>query len=144
MYDSPARYDSATTDSHKKKGRPCKAVAMTAREYSGASSIHGFAYIIEPSHGPFLRVLWLAVVLGMAAVGVYLSIQVRHFKYYLPGSTSSYLLSTKVYEDWLEDPVLTTIKTTTKPISEIDFPSITICGQGTIDEVGSCHENKSA
>ena len=91
MYDSPARYDSAATESHKKtkKGRPCKAVAKTASEYSSASSIHGFAYIFEPAHGPFLRVLWLAVVLGMAAVGVYLSIQVRYFKLYLPGSTST-------------------------------------------------------
>ena len=140
MYDSPARYDSAATESHKKtkKGRPCKAISKTAKEYSSASSIHGFAYILEPAHGPFLRFLWLAVVLGMAAMGVYLSIQVRYFKFHIPGLLSSNLLSTKVYEDWLEDPVLTTIKTTTKPISEIDFPSITICGQGTIDEVGSC------
>ena len=96
MYDSPARYDSAATESHKKtkKGRPCKAVAKTASEYSSASSIHGFAYICEPAHGPFLRVLWLAVVLGMAAMGVYLSIQVRYLEFYLPGLISSYLLST--------------------------------------------------
>ena len=95
MYDSPARYDSAATESHKdKKGEPCKTISKTAREYSGASSIHGFAYIFEPAHGPFLRVLWLAVVLGMAAMGVYLSIQVRYLEFYLPGLISSYLLST--------------------------------------------------
>ena len=90
MYDSPARYDSAAKESHKnKKGRPCKAVAKTAREYSGASSIHGFAYIFEPAHGPFLRVLWLAVVLGMAAMGVYLSIQVWYFIIHIPDSKHS-------------------------------------------------------
>ena len=96
MYDPPARYDSAATESHKKtkKGRPCKAISKTAREYSGASSIHGFVYIFEPAHGPFLRVLWLVVVLGMAAMGVYLSIQVIYFKFYLPGLISSYFLST--------------------------------------------------
>ena len=41
----------------------------------------------------------------------------------------------QVYTDWQENPVLTSIKTTSKPIGEIDFPAITICGQGTIDQV---------
>ena len=48
---------------------------------------------------------------------------------------SQWFVSSKVYQDWQDDPVLTTIKTTTKPIRDIDFPSITICGQGTIDQV---------
>ena len=41
----------------------------------------------------------------------------------------------QVYQDWQDNPVLTTINTTTKPIRDIDFPAITICGQGTIDQV---------
>ena len=43
--------------------------------------------------------------------------------------------STQAYDDWQQDPVLNHLKTTGLPISEIDFPAITICGQGLIDAV---------
>ena len=85
MYDSPATYVSdAESHKGKKRRRCCKdcggggAFSKTAKEYSGASSIHGFAYIFEAAHGPFLRILWLLIVLFMAASGVWLSVQVRN------------------------------------------------------------------
>ena len=40
----------------------------------------------------------------------------------------------QAYIEWDENPVLTSLHTTAKPISELDFPSITICGQGSIAE----------
>ncbi len=30
--------------------------------------------------------------------------------------------------------MLTTVESTGHPVSELDFPAITICGQGTIDD----------
>ena len=85
MYDSPARYDS-DPESKKKKRKRCRdcggAFSKTAKDYSGASSIHGFAYIFEAAHGPFLRLLWLFIVLFMAAMGIWLSVQVRNFTTY--------------------------------------------------------------
>ena len=44
-------------------------------------------------------------------------------------------ISPQAYNDWQENPVLTSVKTTGKPISEMEFPAITICSQGTIDQV---------
>ena len=41
----------------------------------------------------------------------------------------------QAYNDWQDNPVLTTVQTTGMPISKIDFPAITICSQGTINEV---------
>ena len=41
----------------------------------------------------------------------------------------------QAYETWQDNPVLTSLHTTGLPISEIDFPAITICGQGSIYEV---------
>ena len=86
MYDSPARYVS-DRESEMNKRRRCKdcgggAFSKTAKDYSGASSIHGFAYIFEAAHGPFLRLLWLFIVLFMAAMGIWLSVQVRNFTTY--------------------------------------------------------------
>ena len=37
----------------------------------------------------------------------------------------------QAYETWQDNPVLTSLHTTGLPISEIDFPAITICGQGS-------------
>ena len=45
------------------------------------------------------------------------------------------LLSKKAYNDWQDNPVLTSVSTTAMPIAEIAFPAITICGQGSIAEV---------
>ena len=41
----------------------------------------------------------------------------------------------KTYNKWQDDPVITTVATPAYPISNIDFPSFTICHRGTIDEV---------
>ena len=45
----------------------------------------------------------------------------------------------QAYITWQDNQVLTTLHTTGLPISEIDFPAITICGQGSIYEVNKLH-----
>ena len=88
----------------------------TATEYSKASSLHGIQYILETErHLLGSRLLWLTIVISAAAVGV--------------------LWSRLAYHEWQGNPVLTSVHTTGKPISEIDFPAITICSQGSINEV---------
>ena len=36
-----------------------------------------------------------------------------------------------VYGDWIENPILTSVKTTGLPIKDIQYPTIIICGQGS-------------
>ena len=45
------------------------------------------------------------------------------------------MLLKQTYNDWVEYPTLNSLKTTGMPISEIDFPAITICGHGSLDAV---------
>ena len=40
-----------------------------------------------------------------------------------------------VYKDWQDAPVITVINTTSYPISNVDFPSITICSQGLAKDI---------
>ena len=40
-----------------------------------------------------------------------------------------------IYIGWQENPVVTTATTTALPVTEIDFPSVTICAQGFNAEV---------
>ena len=51
-------------------------------------------------------------------------------------------LPKKAYNNWQDNPVLTSVSTTAMPIAEIEFPAITICGQGSIAEV-RCHSERS-
>jgi hypothetical protein len=37
--------------------------------------------------------------------------------------------------DWQANPVLTTVNTTAYPVKMIEFPAVTICGQGMSDDV---------
>ena len=47
----------------------------------------------------------------------------------------SSLYTGMVYKDWQDDPIITVINTTSYPISNINFPSITICSQGLAKDV---------
>ena len=44
-------------------------------------------------------------------------------------------LSVNIYNSWQEDPVLTSVSTTGYSIQEMEYPSITICAQGAVNEV---------
>ncbi len=43
--------------------------------------------------------------------------------------------SITTYNDWIDNPVLTTVKTSALKIENIDFPALTICSQGVIDDI---------
>ena len=45
------------------------------------------------------------------------------------------LFSAQIYTDWKNDPVLTTIGTTGLDIQKMEYPSITICAQGAVNEI---------
>ena len=45
------------------------------------------------------------------------------------------LNQTQAYDDWQSNPTQTLLETAGMPISKTEFPSITICAQGSIHEV---------
>ena len=38
--------------------------------------------------------------------------------------------STRSYSDWQSDQVITTLKTTAKPVTDLSFPTVTVCAAG--------------
>ena len=83
----------------------------TLKEYSSSSTTHGIAYVFEDKTLRFERVLWIAVIFVAIYIGVSFSIS--------------------AYVEWQADPVLTSVGTTGYPIEKVEFPSITICAQGS-------------
>lgn len=91
----------------------------TVREYAEATSIHGIAYIFESGRLSFERLLWLVLVLVLGYLG--------------------FVLSKPLLDNFRDNPVLTTVHTSGHPIEKVEFPSITICGQGMVNQVvGEC------
>ena len=79
-------------------------VTAMIREFLEGSTIHGLAHI-STSTSRIARAAWFAIVLFC-------------FAYAINMISSS-------YKDWQESPVSTTI--TTHPITELDFPTVTVC-----------------
>ena len=85
------------------------AIEQTTKQYSENTTIHGIGYIFESGLSVLERLLWILVV----SLGIFFAI----------------LLSVTAYQNWQENPVLTTVATTGYPIEKVQFPAITICAQ---------------
>ena len=81
-----------------------------ADEYANRSTIHGISYIADRTLSLPDRLLWLVIFIVMAGLATW------------------FVLDS--YKDWQEDPVITTLHTVAKPVTELGFPAITICGAG--------------
>jgi hypothetical protein len=85
------------------------------KDYSEHSTIQGVIYIFQTNQTQVGKVFWSIVIIAMIILGTYWSIC--------------------AYQDWKENPVVTTIKTSALPIREISFPAVTICGQGMNSDI---------
>ena len=102
-------------DSDDNNTKNCPVVTKTVHEYAEATSIHGIAYIFESGRLSFERLLWLILVLVFGFM--------------------AFIISMPLLNNFLDNPVLTTVHTSGYPIENVQFPSITICGQGSVNEV---------
>ena len=83
------------------------------REYCEQTSLHGWFYTAT-SDRKIWRLLWLLIVLtsmGVASVFVY-----------------------KASEEFRKATVVTTIHSTTEPLSEVFFPAVTVCNINQVRE----------
>ena len=97
------------------KSKSCtnKSVGMisTLQDFSTQTSIHGMYYVDSNKHSRLGRILWmLMVVLALAC-------------------TTYQVVS--IWYQWSDDPVVTSLKTISLPVEQIDFPAVTICPQGS-------------
>jgi hypothetical protein len=85
------------------------------KDYSEYSTIQGILYIFQPNQTTFGKIFWIAVVVFMFMLGAFWSVE--------------------AYNGWQDNPVITTVGTTAYPIKRIEFPAVTICGQGNNEEI---------
>ena len=92
-----------------------KKINETVNEFAKATSIHGCPYIVHHRNSGLERLLWIIVV-GLAL------------------TFTAYQVAT-LYEEWQDEPVMTTLETVAEPIENIKFPAVTICPQGSRQEI---------
>ncbi len=88
---------------------PGKAFVNTSHEYAEAATVHGVSYACSRSLQLVPRILWVIIVLLFLTLAIYWSVI--------------------AYYEWVDNPVLTSVKTTGLPITQVQFPAITICAQ---------------
>ena len=93
---------------------PLSALAKTAKEFAEHTSVHGVGYVADKKVPIFSNLLWASVCLLSMSLAIYLSVE--------------------TYNQWQERPVITTLRNTAKPVTEIPFPTVTICGSGLFME----------
>ena len=96
-----------------KSGR--KRIVDTTKKYSSSTTIHGISYLSSDNVSKLERLLWISIVL--------LAIFFTTFQVI------------NLYDEWQAKPVITTLDTVALPIKEIEFPAVTICPQGSREEV---------
>ena len=85
------------------------------KDYSEYSTIQGIIYIFQTNQTTFGKIFWIAVVTFMVLLGTYWSVN--------------------AYNNWLDNPVITTVGTTAFAVKNIDFPAVTICSQGNNEDI---------
>ena len=102
---------------------------------SKVASVHGLRYIFEERLPSSDRILWSAAVFLCLLLSGTMVVQVGNWSLdetarenkSRAGDKNLVWFTSKVYLGWVESPVLTTITTTASDITELDFPTITIC-----------------
>ena len=87
----------------------------TVYEYASVCTPHGISYVFESDRLLVERLLWVLVVCIFAGCALRWSIL--------------------AFDDWQQNPILTSVATTGYPIEKVEFPAITICAQGAANDV---------
>ena len=92
-----------------------KNVLHTSKDYASVATAHGLSYIGNEEQSLGDRMLWVLIVV-------------------LAISFTIFQMST-LYKQWQNSPVITTLDTVALPIEKIRFPAITICPQGSLEDI---------
>ena len=85
------------------------------RDYSEYSTIQGVIYLFQSNQSQCGRMFWILVIISMLILGTYWSVT--------------------AYNDWTQNPVMTTVKTSALKVKHLEFPALTICGQGVSEAI---------
>ncbi len=87
--------------------RVSKSLRVTLQKFFEQTTINGFTYVADPANHIIVKVGWFILIIVFMVLASYLVV-----------------LS---FDDWSNNPTVTTIDSATFPIEELPFPSVTVC-----------------
>ena len=90
-------------------------VVTILQDYSSDSTIHGIQYLGNPKHSTCGRAFW---VITVCIALICTSVQIFNIWY-----------------QWIDYPVVTTLSTISLPVEKVDFPAVTLCPQGSTEDI---------
>ena len=98
----------------KKEREKKSTIVCTMKNYGLNATPHGLFYIADDGRPHFERMIWIVITtLAILFTG---------------------MQTMRLYKDWKDDPVVTSLDTVALPIENIEFPAVTICPQGSIKD----------
>ena len=98
-----------------KANKSCNDVRRTCKSYASKSTVHGLSYLSDDDTSGFEKCLWgFIIILGLALTTFQLVL---------------------LFDEWEDSPLITTLDTSFYPIDEIQFPQVTICPQGSVNNL---------
>jgi hypothetical protein len=85
-------------------------LALTARQWADVATVHGVSYISSTELPKLERLLWAVIVLAFLGMAVFLGY--------------------KTIDNYQNNRVITTLSNTSKAVTDLAFPAVTICSKG--------------
>ena len=100
----------AEATKYREEMSPWKTILHNIQQYGNHSSIHGIGYIFDQTSSIFNRFLWSILMIISLIIAS--------------------LIIRSSYTQWQRNKVITSLKTVAKPVTELEFPAVTICAAG--------------
>ena len=109
------KMDTSENIKNAKANKSCHDVRRTCKSYASKSTVHGLSYLSDDDTSGFEKCLWgFIIILGLALTTFQLVL---------------------LFDEWEDSPLITTLNTSFYPIDEIQFPQVTICPQGSVNNL---------
>ncbi len=95
-------------------------------EYFDATTVHGLSYI-KSGNSIWTRLLWVTWLFVVNSLNTYTFLNVIKLGIVITAFTIAGILIYDLLVDWDENPYLITLGSVQAPISEVQFPTVTIC-----------------
>ena len=109
-------------------------------DFLDTTTIHGFTYL-QGKHPAFCRTIWVSLkITFFYSVPNLLNLQILQMIIVAVAFSTAGILINAAFTQWEYNPTLTTLDTIAAPIDEIQFPTVTVCG----DHVANTPDNWAA
>ena len=97
-------------------------LVKTTQDFASRTTVHGIGYVFDPTIPIIDRILWLAVNISISRLSGFWKKKLQVISAFL---LLAVYLTSQSFQEWNDEPVLTTLKNTALPIDKVSHPILT-------------------